>query len=468
MSLSRKLLAWVLALAAFLSLFTAKAQNLGFVSATVTPTAAAFNSPITFSIIVTNATASQQNTIYVTNFFSSFASSNSASMVNSASNNLFGQIISDNSQFVFRFDNLIAGDIARLTFTVTPLNVGSFTNQVVLSTPFVSSIATTSAVASITPPSADLAVGMTSTASGVLVNDQTVIGLSVTNLGPISATGVVLSNTLPTSFELLSISPTNSHTLTNGSLVLALGTLTNGATRHFHVTVQPTNAVTNFNLIASIFSPNVEDTNTANSVVTNVISVSDILSTNLTVTELSQQFNPQTGLREMQVQLSNVGTNDVPAARVIVSGLTNGTRLYNAVGTNSGNAYVLYNNTLTNGTSVNLLLEFYVLDRGPLTNRTLSAIGVPALNLNTPTTSGVVITNPVMSSGGFLIEFGATPGKTYTIVYAGDTSFSNAFTAQPSIVAPANRVQWIDNGPPKTISHPLNTTSRVYRVFQSQ
>jgi hypothetical protein len=31
-------------------------------------------------------------------------------------------------------------------------------------------------------------------------------------------------------------------------------------------------------------------------------------------------------------------------------------------------------------------------------------------------------------------------------------------------VAPANRVQWIDDGPPKTVSHPTNAMARFYRV----
>jgi hypothetical protein len=170
------------------------------------------------------------------------------------------------------------------------------------------------------------------------------------------------------------------------------------------------------------------------------------------------------------VQLSNVGTNDVPAARVIVSGLTNGTSLYNAVGTMSGHPYVLYNTNLPAGANAPLLLEFYVLVRSQLIGTNLTAVGVPSINLTAPTNSGVVITNPTLNSLGFMIEFAATPGKTYTIVYttADDLSFTNALTAQPSIVAPANRVQWIDNGPPKTVSNPNTAPSRIYRVFQSQ
>jgi hypothetical protein len=115
---------------------------------------------------------------------------------------------------------------------------------------------------------------------------------------------------------------------------------------------------------------------------------------------------------------------------------------------------------------VNLLLEFYVFKRSEMLGCTLTAVGVPAINL-TAGTNGVLATMTDLSNGDKMIEFPTTLGKTYTIVYANDLSFSNALTAQPSIVAPANRVQWIDSGPPKTVSHP-STTNRFYKIFQSQ
>jgi len=185
---------------------------------------------------------------------------------------------------------------------------------------------------------------------------------------------------------------------------------------------------------------------------------------------VSQQFNRQTGLLDMNVLLSNNAGTNVPAARVVVGGLTNGTWLYNAAGTNSAEPYVLYNAQLAGGASVPLLLEYYVFIRSPMPTNdySLRAFAVPAINLSAPTNSGTIITNYVLSSGGYMIEFAATLGKTYTIVYSDNLSFSNALTAQPSVVAPANRVQWIDDGPPKTVSHPTNTSNRFYKVFQSQ
>jgi hypothetical protein len=38
-------------------------------------------------------------------------------------------------------------------------------------------------------------------------------------------------------------------------------------------------------------------------------------------------------------------------------------------------------------------------------------------------------------------------------------------TAIPIVIAPANRVQWYDDGPPKTDSIPSTIGSRFYRVM---
>ena len=75
-------------------------------------------------------------------------------------------------------------------------------------------------------------------------------------------------------------------------------------------------------------------------------------------------FNPQTGLMEQTVRLVNVGTNAVASARIIVTGLTN--RLFNAVGTNDGNPFVVYGATLATNQTVDLILEYFVPTRLPI------------------------------------------------------------------------------------------------------
>lgn len=97
------------------------------------------------------------------------------------------------------------------------------------------------------------------------------------------------------------------------------------------------------------------------------------------------------------------------------------------------------------------------------------AVPLPDLSPN-PLTIGtnVNITRIVeLANGNMLIEFPSALGRAYTVVYSDNVLFSNAMIAPPVIVAPANRTQWIDYGPPATANAPLNTGARFYRVFQN-
>jgi len=66
-----------------------------------------------------------------------------------------------------------------------------------------------------------------------------------------------------------------------------------------------------------------------------------------------------------------------------------------------------------------------------------------------------------------LIEWPSTTNRTYTVVYSDNVLFLNAMIAPPAVVAPANRTQWIDYGPPTTTNVPANTGARFYRVYQN-
>lgn len=459
MSLRQKLGVAALALVSlFLTPVNSRAQDFGL-GASAAPNPVLVGNPILYTIDVTNLFGFSLENVYVTNAISG------AAFLNLATNNLAGDFTTGSDGIVFRIFTLIGGGIARITLSLTPAEGGSFTNQITVAS-LNRTNATTNIITAVTLPEADLAVGLTNVTSGVLTNDTTVIGVLVTNLGPNPASGVVVTNTLPPSFKLLSVAPAAvSNTFSGGNLTLNLGTMVSGSSTQVLVTVQPTNEGT-FSLSAAVSARNTQDTNAVNNTVTNTMIVSAFFPADLSWTVLGQQINRQTGLLEMLVRLSNNATTNVPAVRVAVSGLSNNTWLYNASGTNAGKPYVLYNSTLAGGASVNLLLEFYVLVRAPLTNYTLEAFALPAINLAPSSTSGTNLSYS-MSSGGFLIEFPATIGRTYTIIYSDNVSFSNALTAQPAIVAPASRVQWIDNGPPKTVSHPTNTVQRYYRVRQS-
>jgi hypothetical protein len=67
-------------------------------------------------------------------------------------------------------------------------------------------------------------------------------------------------------------------------------------------------------------------------------------------------------------------------------------------------------------------------------------------------------------NGRFLIEFEAVPGRSYVVQYSSD--MSNWVEAVPPVVAAGTRVQWLDDGPPKTVSKPAQLGSRFYRVME--
>ena len=65
----------------------------------------------------------------------------------------------------------------------------------------------------------------------------------------------------------------------------------------------------------------------------------------------------------------------------------------------------------------------------------------------------------------FVLEWTSVPGKTYTIIYSDVSASGPWLVATPTVTAPNNRVQWYDDGQPKTVSPPMSVTSRFYRVI---
>lgn len=383
-----------------------------------------------------------------------------------------GTFTTNGNGVVFNIGAFNIGTFVQMTLTVRPTQVGFVTNLVQFYTPNATNAPSASLVTQVTnaiPPQADLGVAITVPTTSVIAGDPLTYGVSVTNAGPNAAPNVVVTNMLPPGVVFKSVLPTNqTYTVIRSNVVFSLGTLTNGSSRKFQLTVQSTNAgVLPFS--AFVNAPGMPETNMANNFASTNITVLNYFPGDLVaVTNSAQIPNPQNGLIEQSILVSNVGTNDVAAVRVVVTGLTN--RLFNASGTNSGNPFVVYAVPLATNQSVTLLLQYDPRKNFPLTNSQLHAYAVPPPNLTPPiatsSSTNVTITRIVrLTNGNLLIEFPSLTNRTYTVVYSDNLLFSNAAIAPPSIVAPANRVQWIDYGPPTTISAPASSGSRFYRVF---
>jgi hypothetical protein len=154
-----------------------------------------------------------------------------------------------------------------------------------------------------------------------------------------------------------------------------------------------------------------------------------------------------------------------------VTNLTAGVTLQNATGADEhGNPVVQWIGTLAPNSSMVFTLQYYTKQRGTVP----AAMVVASLSLEDPSKAikGAVLQiigfKRVLSTESYLIEFVAVPGRTYHIQYK--TLLTDTWkTVQPPIFAPANRIQWIDSGPPGTESAPLapGTGSRIYQVIEA-
>jgi uncharacterized repeat protein (TIGR01451 family) len=444
----------------------AGAQGFGL-SVAPSATSVLVSNSLTYTINLTNLAAPPLTDVQVTNLLPS-------SVKILSTNASQGSITVSSNTAVFDLGGFNIGAIAQLSLTVQPTAAGFITNMVTVAPAGLTNIITNVVVQVTNAPivTADLGVMISGPAQPVITNDWMTFGVAVTNAGPDAASGVMLTNTLPPGVGYKSVSPASPAPSVAGSnVIFNLGTLASGAFTNFVLTVQPTNAGS---LLFSAFvsSTGATDINPTNNSASTNITVTNYLSELLVaVTNSGQNVDLQNGLEEQSVLLTNASSDDVPAARIVVTGLTN--QLFNAVGTNNGSPFVDLSAGLAAGHHVNLLLQYFPRKSFPFTNGQLHAFALPAVPDWTPPAAAPAGTNVSinrivrMSNGNMLIEWFAVTNRNYTVAYSDNVSFSNAMMAPPSIsiVAPGNEVQWIDYGPPTTASAPTNTPVRFYRVF---
>jgi uncharacterized repeat protein (TIGR01451 family) len=314
------------------------------------------------------------------------------------------------------------------------------------------------------PLPVDVALSLMAAPNPVGVGAPLTYSLTVTNNSSTLATGVVVSNTLPPNVTLFSLLPSEGSASNNAGVVtFTVGSLSNGIAATLAIVVIP-EAAGQFTNVAEAFSAQ-PDSQATNNSVTNVTTAVTVPITNLVLTILSPiTLNPQTGLFEQKVEVSNGGPATPSSVMVLVSGLAANATLYNATGITNGTPFVQSASPLGVGSNVIFLLEFYVPTRVPPTNLTYTVqAGPPVIP---PVVSGTILSisrTIVLANGSVLVEFSTVPGQIYAIQYSGD--MVTWLTAVPAITAPANRVQWIDSGPPKTVSNPAQQSVRYYRVI---
>ena len=440
------------------------------VTVTDSPDPVTISNTLTFTINLTNTSGLTLTNLLVTNALPASAQLLSAT----TTTGIVAQVSGTNAVFLtvrFLTNN------GRVTFAVLsrPGALGSITNSVYIAAtngtvPLTNLLTTTEVVLGF----ANLSVGFVGPSQTVLTNDQMTYTVSVTNHGPNTASGVVLSNHFALGARLIYISPTNLTGSQSGTnLVLNLGSFTSNGVQQIQMVLSPTNAGS-FTFASTVFAPSFQDTNTTDNVFTNAVLVTNALPGVITQisTLASSTVDRQSGLMIQRVTFRNTGATSVASLRVNVAGLiTRFTgipdRLYNATGTNSGIPYVEFPVSLAPNATVECVLEFFFPTRTPFNALTITALEVPVISTSSSGATGVAASSSILlGSGQILIEFSAVEGRRYRVLYSDAAAFTNFWAAQPTVVAPGDRVQWIDSGPPKTISAPASVASRFYKVLE--
>jgi uncharacterized repeat protein (TIGR02543 family) len=176
-------------------------------------------------------------------------------------------------------------------------------------------------------------------------------------------------------------------------------------------------------------------------------------------------LNPQTGLLEQTVRVSNTDLLTVGAVRLLVNGLPADVQVYNASGSIGGIPYLQHDFPLAQGEEIVFVIEYYRLSRHTDFTPVFASEATPPVS--PPAPAGEIISidrQPAVLGGRVLIDFTTTPGRRYVVQYS--SNLTDWKTTDPIITAPSNRVQWYDDGPPKTESKPDSVGSRFYRIVQ--
>ncbi len=183
----------------------------------------------------------------------------------------------------------------------------------------------------------------------------------------------------------------------------------------------------------------------------------------------SGPFFLQSGLMGQTVTVNNTSPIAIQAVRLTLQNLAPSIVVYNATGTNGvSEPYLQHNFPVPAGGSVTFFIEYYVADRVTIPNPTLLVELMPVDSPVVPvgTVQSILRSPPVvLTDGSLLIDFATAAGRTYFIQYSAD--MATWTTVVPSLTGTGSTRQWIDNGPPKTESHPSTAGARFYRIIET-
>lgn len=199
----------------------------------------------------------------------------------------------------------------------------------------------------------------------------------------------------------------------------------------------------------------------------------------------SPALNRQSGLFEHVLRVAYPGAGTLANVDVLIPDLgddsmTNQIRVFNSIGvkTVGPDAEGFYENApffsigaLAGGEARNVTAEYYVSDHATVPDPAYRLLLDAGTGFSVPSAATPLnITTNRYVNGTFIIQWPSRSTYRYFIQYAPTlddlvNTTTNARVVNPSVRGTGYAVQWIDNGPPKTVSPPV-AGSRFYRVLE--
>lgn len=227
---------------------------------------------LTYTILVTNDGPSDATSVTVTDSLSP-----NVTLVSIVASQGTGCTPMGNSQYLCSLGTLANGAVATITILVKPTEPGCITNTASVSsgTTELDLCNNTTSTCTLVKRNtgADLVITKTHTPEQVTLCTPVTYTLTVTNIGPSPATGIVLVDQLPANVTLLSVCSSQGHCCNRcgNELSCLLGTLAVGASATVHIKVKPCQlgVITNTGIVTA----NEEDANPDNNQMTDTLTV---------------------------------------------------------------------------------------------------------------------------------------------------------------------------------------------------
>ena len=215
---------WSLAITRSGSIPSASDLSLGM---TATPTPGIAAAPLTYTLWLTNNGPATANAISVADTLPAGVTFVSATSGSGTATNISGVV-------TWSVGSLANGATASLNLVVTSASAGTITNTAVASateTDLFTQNNTASLISTIAVPSADLVLAMSDSPDPVAAGWPLTYQITVTNLGPATATGVVVTNILPVGLNFTSVTTSQGTSgQSSGTVWASLGSINSGAT----------------------------------------------------------------------------------------------------------------------------------------------------------------------------------------------------------------------------------------------